>query len=215
MAKKNGPDISRRKTNPEVPKRTFLIFEDGGGDQRSSLNPAGNVVWFDSLKSGRRAKKPAKKPRLQVAPPLPRVEDMPWCGMAYVVSKQFRRFLEAEAPGHAQFFEAEVSGPKKLLQTLAPALPYYIVNWLHIIDCIDLKKSEFEVDEEPGEEPDYTFFRLVLDPVKVPDDVQIFRLKRDVTTTLIDSRLVRKIKHAGITGPQFHKVQGLMDALGL
>lgn len=215
MAKKNGLKKTGRTKRPPAAKRKFLIFEDGGGEQRSSFNPIGDVLWFDSLKSGRRAKKPAKAPRLKIAPPLPRVEDMPWCGTAYVVSKRLRQFLETEAPGHAQFFEAEVTGPKKLIQTLDPALPYYIVNWLHIVDCIDLKKSEYDVDEEPGEDPDYTFYRMALNPAKVPRNVHIFRLERDCTTTVIDSRLAEKIKKAGFIGPQFHKVEGIIDAMGL
>lgn len=201
-------------------KRTFLLFEDSGGDtedeaRRSSINPVGDVMWLDSLKNGRRVRKPSSTPRFKIAPPLPQVEDMPWCGMAYVVSKRFRKFLAQEAPGHAQYFEAEVTGAKKSLEKLAPALPYSVVNWLHLVDCINLKKSEYDIDEEPGEQPDYTFYRLVLDPKKVPDDVLIFRLKHDETTVVIDARLARKITDAGITGPQFNKIGGIADAMGL
>jgi hypothetical protein len=71
----------------------------------------------------------------------------------------FRRFLQREAPGHAQFFRAEVTGTRRLLSMLAAAEPYYyVVTWLHLIDCIDLRKSEYDVEEEP----DDIFFRLVL-----------------------------------------------------
>jgi hypothetical protein len=195
-------------------KRQFLLFDDAGGKQRSSIEPIGEDGWLEALKDGRRVRRPAKPPRFRIVPPLPRAEDMPWCGAAHVVSSRLRRFLQQEAPGHAQFFKAEVTGPKKLLAMLTPLEPYYVVNWLHLIDCIDLKKSEYDVEHEPGEEPDYTFFRLKLDPARVPPDVLIFRLKYESTTTVIDARLAEKIRRAGFVGPQFDPVQGIAEAMG-
>jgi hypothetical protein len=146
-----------------VAKRKFLLFDDSGGTGRLSIESVGDDAWLESLKEGRRVGRTRRTPRFKVVPPLRRVEDMPWCGAAHVVSSWFRRFLQREAPGHAQFFRAEVTGPKRLLSMLAAAEPYYyVVNWLHLIDCIDLRKSEYDVEEEPGEEPDDIFFRLVL-----------------------------------------------------
>lgn len=203
-----------------MPRRQFLLFSDMGGDtddqiRRSVIDPVGDIMWIDSLKDGRRVKKPSKPPRFRIAPPLPRVEDMPWCGMAHVVSNRFRRFLQQEAPGHAQFFKAELTGSKKLLQAVSPACPYYVVNWLHVVDCIDLKKTQYDLNDELDEDPDYTFFRLTLSPAKVPRDVSIFRLKHEVGTVVIDAQLANKIEAAGITGPQFDEVHGITDAMGL
>lgn len=190
-------------------KRQFLRLEDGGGDTdqglvRSSIEPVGDVMWLDSLKDGRRAKKPPGTPRFRISPPLPCVEDMPWCGMAYVVSERFRKLLKEKAPGHAQFFKAEVTGPKKQVAMLAPALPYHVVNWLHVVDCIDMKKSEYDADDDG--EGEYLFSRVVLDATRVPEDVLIFRLRQDETTTMIDAALAKKIRKAGITGPQFYNL---------
>ena len=191
-----------------------------GGDtddqiRRSAIDPVGDITWIDSLKEGRRAKRPPKPPRFRIAPPLPRVEDMPWCGMAHVVSNRFRRLLQQEAPGHAQFFKAELAGSKKLLQAMSSACPYYVVNWLHMVDCIDLKKSEYDLSEELDQEPEYTFFTLTLSPAKVPKEVFVFRIKHEIGTVVIDAQLAQRIRAAGITGPQFYEVQGIMDAMGL
>lgn len=56
-------------------------------------------MWFDSLGMAGARRSP-HDPATEDRPPLPHIEDMPWCGTAYVVSKRFRKFLEKEAAGH-------------------------------------------------------------------------------------------------------------------
>ncbi|MCC5787307.1 MAG: hypothetical protein JJU33_11475 [Phycisphaerales bacterium] len=132
------------------------------------------------------------------------LEDMPWAMYAPVVSDRFRAFLEEHAPGHAQYFEVIFKGPKKLI----PDRPYFLVNWLHVVDCIDFDKSDWYEEDEDGDEPRYDFNEIVLDPTRVPPEVRIFRLRHFEVVTAIDSGLADEIKRAKFTGPQFYRIEG-------
>lgn len=197
--------------------RRFQFLDDSGGDskknRRTSIEPDCDVLWLDSLKDGKRRRMPERVPRFKVKAVGKVFEDMPWCGMAFVVSDRLRKFLQKEAKGHAQFFEAELTGKKSVLALAEEKGPFFVVNWLKMVDCIDLKKSEYDLDEDEGEEPDYTFYTIKLAPKKVPAAALIFRLKHECTSTVIDEELAKKMQKAGFVGPQFGKVQGIMEAM--
>lgn len=128
--------------------------------------------------------------------------------MKYMLPKAKRLFKKL----HPHGFDPEVSRPTQ---------PYYMVNWLHSVDCIDLKRT-FEIDrakvlEEYLAEWDATYQEsytyddmdtgaMVLDVSRVPEDILIFRLAHQMSTVCIDSRLARKMLDVGLTGVQFYSI---------
>jgi hypothetical protein len=185
-------------------RRRFLELSDAGGDSRrtprSSVEPQGSLEFLESFQCGRWLAPRRRRPVVKIDAPAP-LEDLPWSFKVPVVSERLRTFLENEAPGNAQFFEARIVGPKRLL----PKEPYYLVNWLHVVDCIDLDKSEWDDQDPPtGDPAQYDYWRIVVDPSRVPADVFVFRLKYFHVTIVIDQRLAQKIRKQGFTGPQFY-----------
>lgn len=197
-------------------RREFVDLSDMGasdrkGVKRSYCVPQGGLKFLESFHRGTRLPIPKRPPRVKVEPPLP-LEDMPWSFEVHVVSERLRAWFEREAPDHAQYIECSFYGPKKLI----PKTPYYLVNWLHLVDCIDMKKSEYEVlpPSKRGGEPEYDFDHFVVDPKKVPKDVLIFRPKLYETVVAIDTRLADKLKASEFTGPQFYPLSIPLSELG-
>jgi hypothetical protein len=154
------------------------------------------VAFTGSVKNGRRVKEPSRKPQVQFESKL--VEDMPWCSEVMIVSEHLKELLEAEYPDQAQFLPVKVVGKDV-------GTEFFIANWLHLVDCIDLQKSEIMDTETNSEgEVEYDFDRIVIDPLKVPSDVFIFRLKYMNTTIVCDSAMKTLLRQHKITGPQFY-----------
>ncbi|WP_158997143.1 imm11 family protein [Pigmentibacter ruber] len=83
--------------------------------------------------------------------------------------------------------------------------PYYILNILNIIDCVDRENSKFRLFTEEYGRPDllgkfYTFDKMVLDRSKVPKDVHIFRLKGYDLPVFITKELAEEFKKQNIQG---------------
>lgn len=221
--------------------------ENGVSDCRSSCTIRGFCEDHDNgYTDAQWVAAPKEKVVFDIEPFFP-LEDMPWTGSVPLVSDRFKKFIEAEAPDHAQFFEAELVLPTKPIdpsdkkymlpkakrlykklypngfdpEVLRPMQPYYIVNWLHSVDCIDLERT-FELDragvlEEHLAEWNETYLNsytyddidtgvMVLDVSRVPKDVMIFRLVHQMETVCIDSRLARMMLDAGLTGAQFYSI---------
>jgi hypothetical protein len=125
------------------------------------------------------------------------LDDMPWSlDSNFFVSDRFREFLEAEVPGHAQFLPVRMEGPG----VDEAHRRYWAVNWLHLLDCIDLPRSMDEGTAGPW------MPTVVIDPARIPPDILVGRLKHRLVTTIIRGDLVKKIKKAKFTGPQFYEV---------
>jgi len=214
--------------------RSFVVLEDAGdsrergeSDCRSSCIPQGDIDFLNSFKKAKRIGCLEARPVVEIEPPFP-LEDMPWSFIVPIVSQRFKEFLETEAPGHAEFFEVELVGPKPFdpdslkhmlpkgrrrfkamfpngfdPEALRPRQPYYVVNWLHALDCIDRERS---IRDSAPDDPDITFEVIEIDPRRVPEDVLIFRPVLFMVTTYIDTRLAKKILDAGFTGPQFYPI---------
>lgn len=189
-----------------LPERVFQELSDAGGSSsrrpRSSCEIVGSLEFLESFREGRPLDPPKRRKEVRIDPPVP-LEDMPWSMYAPVVSDRFRAFLEEHAAGHAQYFEVILKGPKKLI----PGQAYFLVNWLHVVDCIDFERSDWYEEDEEGDEPRYDFNEIVLDPSRVPPGVRIFRLRHFDVVTAIDADLAREIKRTGITGPQFYPIE--------
>lgn len=77
--------------------------------------------------------------------------------------------------------------------------PYFLVNVLGTVDCLDLNRSEYERSAFKPEEV-HTFERIVLDPARIPPDQTLFRLKECPSVKIIRSDLVARLREAGVTG---------------
>lgn len=133
-------------------------------------------------------------------------EDMPCCGcVGHLMSDRLRRLIEARAPDHAQYLPVVMMYKDKPLDIG----PYWMANWLHVIDCIDEEKSDIRPSKYPDLPPNTV--NLVVDPRRVPEDVLICRTKTDSLMVLIRDDLKREIQEAGMTGCQFYRVDHSAD----
>lgn len=114
----------------------------------------------------------------------------------FFVSDRLREFLEAEAPGHAQYLPVRMEGPG----VGEAQRRYWVVNWLHLLDCLEGPTSAEIRASGTG------LRMVVIDAERIPPNVLVGRLKDRRVTTIVRSDLVRKIKKAKFTGPQFYDV---------
>ncbi|KAB8027420.1 imm11 family protein [Fluviispira multicolorata] len=83
--------------------------------------------------------------------------------------------------------------------------PYYILNTLNMIDCVDREHSVFNLWTEEDNRSDILgdfrgFGKMILDPKKVPDGVHFFRIKGWEVVTIVTKALVEEFKKRKITG---------------
>ena len=83
--------------------------------------------------------------------------------------------------------------------------PYYILNILNLIDCVDRENSVYRLFTEEYGRPDllgkfYTFTKMILDESKIPKDVHIFRLKGYEIAFFITNELASVFKKNKIKG---------------
>lgn len=70
--------------------------------------------------------------------------------------------------------------------------PYFLMNPIGAIDCMDRKQSDF--DEDPVDRSQaLTLRRLVLDPSKIPEDRSVFRLASKLPLVLVRKDLAYEI----------------------
>lgn len=78
---------------------------------------------------------------------------------------------------------------------------YHLANVLDPLDCIDLKQSEYRLDKlDPSEFNRIN--KLVLDPLRIPKNIHIFRLKQAPNTVVLDATLAKPILDQKLVGPQ-------------
>jgi hypothetical protein len=178
--------------------RAFVAMADGGGSNRSICQSKGSLAFSCSLEQGKRIAVPSKIPSIKFTTKgVP--EDMPWCGEFQVVSRKLRDLIESEFPGSGQYIPLKVAGK-------STGLEYFAANWLHVVDCIDLKKSEvLSYEKNIDGEMEYDFDRIVVDPKRVPANVFICRLKHFSITVVCDTAVRDVFRKHKITGPQFRK----------
>jgi hypothetical protein len=170
---------------------------DGGGDDRSICQTDATLAFSCSLEEGKKVKKPKTIPSITFT--TRKFEDMPWCGILQVVSAKLRDLIEKEFPGHAQFVPLRVTGKSSDLE-------FFAVNWLHVVDCIDLAKSEVLSSETNAQgDVEYDFDRIVIDSKRVPESVFVYRLRHMEVTVMCDTLVRDAFRKHKITGPQFRK----------
>jgi hypothetical protein len=141
-------------------------------------------------------------PPVFAADPPPAFEDVPWAaGCFLLVSSRLRAFLEAEAPGAAQYLPVVIEGPGA-----EGAGPYFAVNWLRTLPCLD-EAASMNVDPTGRRYVEVP----VIDPRRAPADAVIGPLGGYTVVTLVRDDLRKKLKAAGFTGPQFYKIAHSTD----
>ncbi len=117
-------------------------------------------------------------------------------GGTYYVNEKFINCLKAVGETNYQLFPIKVLPEEK---------PYYILNILNIIDCVDREKSKFTVWTEEDNRPDklgkyFGFDKMVLDHSKVPDGVHLFRVFEYKIVAVASKELVQEFEKNKIKG---------------
>jgi len=116
-----------------------------------------------------------------------------------VASERAAAVLREVASNDIELIPLEVEGRSE---------PYFIVNAIHAVDCVDEKRSEGlrrwgPEDEEPERIGDYkSFDRLRVDPSRT-EGHDIFRVKRCVVYLIVSRRLKEALEGAHLTGLRF------------
>jgi hypothetical protein len=117
-------------------------------------------------------------------------------GIALYVNERFIECLKALGETNYQLIPISVLPEEK---------PYFILNILNIIDCVDREKSKYRLWTEEDERPDrlgdfHVFDEMILDRNKVPKDVHIFRLKGFDLPVFITNKLADEFEKNKIKG---------------
>jgi hypothetical protein len=78
-------------------------------------------------------------------------------------------------------------------------VPYFFVQPVGVVDCVDLEKSEFQRDCT-WQDKFLSVYRLVLREKAIPRGLKLFRMKEMPAAIVIRSDLVEKLREAGATG---------------
>ncbi len=121
---------------------------------------------------------------------------------AYYVNENFINCLKSVGEANYQLFPIKVLPDEK---------PYYILNILNVIDCVDKEKSKFTLWTESDERPDllgeyYGFDRMILDRSKVPEGIHIFRVNGYDISAIVTRELVEEFKKHNIKGFELYPV---------
>lgn len=73
---------------------------------------------------------------------------------------------------------------------------YHLINILSLIDCVDMSRSVIDEGPTGGD----FIYELYVDPKKIPDDVNIFRVPNSDGQFMISEDVLRKISGQGLTG---------------
>jgi hypothetical protein len=84
--------------------------------------------------------------------------------------------------------------------------PYFVVNVLSIVDCIDMKKSKYDINDIDKKSLSGVD-ELVLDEARLPRDIKLFRPMNFETIMLIERTVSERIQEQGLRGFQFLEVE--------
>lgn len=115
------------------------------------------------------------------------------------VDGKVKAVFEANLPrGSVEFLPAKVRDHKKSIVDRE----FWIANVLTVVDCVDLKKSEYVLSEiDPTQVS--RFARLVLDPKRIPGTAKLFRLASKKNLVIIREDLGKALRAEKITGMTF------------
>jgi hypothetical protein len=130
-------------------------------------------------------------------------EDMPWIDdRGHVVSDRFRILIEKAAPNHAEFLPVVLTHRGKKIN----APPYWMTNWLHLVDCYDREKSIYQIVSNYKGGTRLSFDHLVVRTDSIPANILVCRVAEFQTVTVIRSELRQFFDEHGMTGCQYYPV---------
>ena len=132
------------------------------------------------------------KKQIALADCLKNLEGQP------VVSERLKAFIESYKTTAIEFLKVGIVNHKG--KTIPE--PYYILNPLTIVDCIDKEKSKLTWNSI---DPDFIsgVLKLVLRPDDIDPELPLFRPKHLNDRVLINRKLAKKMTDAGFTGMTF------------
>jgi hypothetical protein len=102
--------------------------------------------------------------------------------------------MEEEAPGNCQYLPIDVRHGDQVIDS-----SYSIVNCLHPLECIDeVRSAPWNI--ERNWLPSRQFIRVEIDPLRVPQDVAIFRVVDHDLRIFIRERVRLAFKKAKLSG---------------
>ncbi|QSQ20742.1 hypothetical protein JY651_36755 [Pyxidicoccus parkwayensis] len=113
-------------------------------------------------------------------------------------SERLKVFLEEHSGARIEFLPIQLQNQK---DRLVPE-PYYLLNLLEVVECVDLEKSKFR---RSAMDPEFIawFNHLVLDEARIPPQAKLFRLKEKPNLILVREDLAQTIIDADYNGMMF------------
>jgi hypothetical protein len=109
-------------------------------------------------------------------------------------SERARAVFAAECD-NVEIYPLEILNHKKK----PVGVPYFFVQPVGVVDCVDLERSEFKRDHAWQDK--FLFVnKLVLREQAIPKQLKLFRMKEMPEAIIIRSDLVEKLQAAGATG---------------
>jgi hypothetical protein len=161
-----------------------------------------NVERVGPVKHGAsRAKDWPKNPTAKMDPDYKKatkLADFLFCVGPPVISPKLRQAIEALGQQKIEFLPITILDHKKKVATK----DYVVMNPLEIIDCVDIKASKVEWNDD-----DHTMIAqmdsLVLRESKIAKHVLIFRAKFMESDILVRSEVADALRPQGLTGLHF------------
>ena len=117
-------------------------------------------------------------------------------------SAKLKALLEKDSDARFEFLPIQIRDLKKRIVKA----PYHIANLLDIVECVDKKRSDFEMQLIIKDQVDH-FRRLVLDERKIPKGKKIFRLAEKTRLIIVREDLMQAIRDSGCTGAAFRNIE--------
>ena len=115
-----------------------------------------------------------------------------------LISETVKMLLEEHAQVELEFLPIRIRNHKKRIEEK----PYYILNVLDPVFCMDLEKSDYVTDSLDKTQM-FTISHLHFDENKLPKDRKLFRLGEKNTLFIIREDLADKLSESGCTGLNF------------
>jgi len=132
-----------------------------------------------------------------------RLEDCLWnIDSLLVISSKLKEFLEKENLKNNEYLPLTIFNHKDRPTKES----YFIVNQIHLQDCIDQKKSKYDINDiDPWQFSEMG--KLVIDEKKIEPEVALFRMNHYPYLPIIRRDLAKKITSAGFTGIRFGEIE--------
>ena len=119
-----------------------------------------------------------------------------------IVSGPLKNLIEENASCDLEFLDVSIRDHRGQLVEE----PYYILNILEVVSCVDHDKSDYEVSSFDDTKV-HSFRHLYLDTDKIPKNANLFRLGEKTNLIIIRQNLSDILVDAGMTGLNFVKLE--------